>query len=195
MRPLNMLAKSIFHGLELDALRFELELSESIQSAVVRSVRVVNPELESGEPIELEVVLQPYRRPPVEHRLELALPADLETGPLLLRVGSGAAGERWERARRPDGFRPRDSGHLLELMEYHERNDELIVELYRSEPSLTLEGRELPGLPPSVRSILKEERSSGHLGPVHGQVILRQRIRTEYVLSGAQTLELTLGKP
>ena len=195
MRPLNILAKSPFHGLELDELRFELELSENIEGAVVRSVRVVNPDLEVGETLDLEVVLQPYRRPPVEQRLELALPSDLGAGPLLLRVGSGAAGERWERARLPDGFRPRDSGHLLELMEYHERNDELIVELYRSGPSLTLEGRELPGLPPSVRSILEEERSSGHLGPVHGQVVLRKRIRTEYVLSGAQTLDLTLGKP
>ncbi len=194
MRPLNTLARSPFPGLELEELRVELELSESIANAVVRSLRVGNPELEEGEPIEVEVVLQPYRRPPVEQRLELALPADLGPGPLLLRVGSGEAGERWERARLPDAFRARDDRHLLQLLEYHERNDELIVELYRSQPSLTLEGRELPGLPPSVRSILEAERSSGHLGPVHGQVILRQRIRTDYVLSGAQTLELTLGK-
>ena len=194
MRPLNTLARSPFPGLKLEELRFELELSERIESARVRSMRVGNSELKAGETIELEVVLQPYRRPPFEQRLELALPADLGPGPLLLRVGGGAAGERWERTRRPDAFRARDGRHLLELLRYHERNDELIVELYRSEPSLTLEGRELPGLPPSVRSILEEEHSSGHLGPVHGQVILRQRIRTDYVLSGAQYLKLTLGK-
>ena len=151
--------------------------------------------LRPGETLALQVTLQPYRQPPVEQKVEIALPAEISPGPLFLRAGSGSAGEGWESERRPDAFYPRTAQHLLEVLDYHERNDELIVELYRKEESLTVDGRELPGLPPSARFILEQGNSSGRLGPVHGRVIQRQRVRTDYVLSGEQSLELMVRKP
>ena len=193
--PLTVLTRNQFAPVHIDSLHFSLTLKERIDAARVRGLRVGAAEVEAGETFILRVTLEPYRRDPVEHQIEISLPANLAPGPLLLRVGSGAASRAWESQRRPDAFEPRDARQLLELLAYYERSDELIVELYRSESSLTIDGRELPGLPPSARAILEQGNSSGHLGPVYGQVIQRQRQRTDYVLSGEQTLELTVRKP
>lgn len=192
---LEALARASFAGLKPDSLRFALSLRERIETAQVCGLRVRTPEVRAGEVVEVEVTLQPYRQEPVVQRLKVALPRDLAPGPLLLRVGSGVASRAWESQRRPDAFEPRDARQLLELLAYPGRGDELVVELYRRESSFTVDGRELPGLPPSARLVLAAGGSAGHLGPVNGWVVLRQRLRTEYVLSGEQSLELVVGKP
>jgi hypothetical protein len=92
-------------------------------------------------------------------------------------------------------LQPRDAAQLLALLGQQERDDDLIVELYRPESGLTLDGRELPGLPPSARAVLDQERSAGRVGPIKGRVLLRQRVRTTYVLAGEQSLELNLRRP
>ena len=84
---------------------------------------------------------------------------------------------------------------MRQLLQRQERNDNLVVELYRQEDGISVAGRELPDLPPSARTILQQENSTGRLGAVHGRVVQRQRQRTNYVLAGTQTLELTIGKP
>jgi hypothetical protein len=43
--------------------------------------------------------------------------------------------------------------------------------------------------------VLAADRSAGRLGPVQGEVILRQTIRTAYVLAGEQRIEMMLRKP
>ena len=71
-----------------------------------------------------------------------------------------------------------------------ERNDDLVVELYRDDVSVSVDGRELPGLPPSVRRVLDDASSTGYVGPVFGRVLKREVRRTNYVLKGDQKLEL-----
>lgn len=193
--PLEALSRAPFAGLQVEEIRFEVELREQLETARVSALRVADPVVRPGQSFACAVTLLPYRREQVEQRVELALPPTVPPGPLTLRVGSGAASRAWESQRRPDSFQPRDAAQLLELLAQRERDDELVVELYRPEPGLTLDGRELPGLPPSARAILEQGRSAGRVGPVQGRVLLRQRLRTAYVLSGEQTLELTVRRP
>jgi len=195
VRPLDALVNGPFTMPEVDSLRFSIALRERITAAGVRSLRVDRAILEAGDTLAIEVGLQPYRLQPLAQRVEIPLPADLAPGELVLRVGSGGLSRTWETQRRPDLLQPRDGQQLLELLAVDARDDELIVELYRSEPGLAIDGRELPGLPPSARAILEGATSSGHFEPVHGQVVLRRRVRTDYVLSGEQALKLEVRKP
>ena len=54
------------------------------------------------------------------------------------------------------------------------------------------DGRELPGLPVSARAALRESHGTGRMGTVHGRVVGRRRLAMSYVLSGEQTVELTV---
>jgi hypothetical protein len=193
--PLDLLSQAEFSDLKPDSLSFELELRDQLATAQVLGLRVERPALELGQPLRASVTLQPYQQPLVQQALEFALPADLAPGPLVLRVGGGAASRQWERQRRPELLQPRDAGQLLALMSLQERDDDLVVELYRPEPGLSIEGRELPALPPSARAVLDQERSAGRVGPIKGRVLLRRRVRTAYVLEGEQAVEMNLRRP
>lgn len=193
--PLRVLSQSSFSGLAPDSLSFELELDDRIATAQVLGLRVERPALKSGELLQASITLQPYQQPLVQQAVEILLPADLAPGPLVLRVGSGGVSRQWESQRRPELLQPRDADQLLALLGQQERDDDLVVELYRPEPSLSLDGRELPALPPSARAVLDQGGSIGHVGPIKGRVLLRQRVRTPYALEGEQSLELNVRRP
>ena len=194
-RPVGVLLNNPFAGVTLDSLHFELEIGETLAQARITGLRLSPPEPKVGQQVSLQATLQPYRAEPVTEHLELDLPAHLEPGPFVVRVGSGAASTSWEAARQPDAFVPRNTADLLALLERTGAADELVVEVFRAEPGFTVNGRELPGLPPSALAVLGADRSTGHLGPVQGEVVLRRTLTTDYVLSGEQSLDITLRKP
>ena len=195
VQPVGVLLNNPFAGLALDSLHFELEISETLAQARITGLRLSPPEPKVGQRVSLQATLQPYRAAPVTERLELSLPAHLDPGPFVVRVGSGAASTSWETQRQPDAFVPRNAADLLALLERTGAADELVVEVFRAEPGFTVNGRELPGLPPSALAVLGADRSAGHLGPVQGEVVLRRTLTTDYVLSGEQSLDITLRKP
>ena len=195
VQPVGVLLNNPFAGLALDSLHFELEISETLAQARITGLRLLPPEPKVGQRVSLQATLQPYRAEPVTEYLELDLPAHLEPGPFVIRVGSGAASTSWEAQRQPDAFVPRNTTDLLALLERTGAADELVVEIFRAEPGFTVNGRELPGLPPSALAVLGEDRSAGHLGPVQGEVVLRRTLTTDYVLSGERRIDITLRKP
>ena len=195
VQPVDRLLNNPFAGLALDSLHFELEIGETLAQARITGLRLSPPDPKVGQQVSLQATLQPYRAEPVTERLALDLPAHLEPGPFVVRVGSGVASTGWEAARQPDAFVPRNAADLLALLERPSAADELVVEIFRAGPGFTVNGRELPGLPPSALAVLSADRSAGHLGPVQGEVVLRRTVSTAYVLLGEQSLDMTLRKP
>ena len=195
VQPVSVLLNNPFAGLTLDSLHFELEIGETLAQARIAGLRLSPPEPKVGQRVSLQATLQPYRAEPVTERMELDLPAHLEPGPFVVRVGSGVASTSWEAQRQPDAFVPRNAADLLALLERTGAADELVVEIFRVEPGFTVNGRELPGLPPSALAVLSADRSAGHLGPVQGEVVLRRTLTTDYVLSGERSIDITLRKP
>ena len=195
VQPVDRLLNNPFAGLALDSLHFELEIGETLAQARITGLRLSPPDPKVGQQVSLQATLQPYRAEPVTERLALDLPAHLEPGPFVVRVGSGVASTGWETARQPDAFVPRNAADLLALLERPSAADELVVEIFRAGPGFTVNGRELPGLPPSALAVLSADRSAGHLGPVQGEVVLRRTVSTDYVLLGEQSLDMTLRKP
>lgn len=194
-QPVDRLLNNPFAGLALDSLHFELEIGETLAQARITGLRLSPPDPKVGQRVSLQATLQPYRAEPVTERLALDLPTHLEPGPFVVRVGSGVASTDWEAARQPDAFVPRNAADLLALLERPSAADELVVEIFRAGSGFTVNGRELPGLPPSALAVLSADRSAGHLGPVQGEVVLRRTVSTDYVLLGEQSLDMTLRKP
>ena len=195
VQPVEVLLNNPFAGLTLDSLHFELEIGETLAQARITGLRLSPPDPKVGQRVSLQATLQPHRAEPVTEHLALDLPAHLEPGSFVVRVGSGVASTGWEAARRPDALVPRNTTDLLALLERTGAADELVVEVFRAGAGFTVDGRELPGLPPSALAVLSADRSAGHLGPVQGEVVLRRTLTTAYVLLGEQSLDMTLRKP
>ena len=193
--PVAILANSSFDGLQLGAISLEAQVRDTVEAADLTGLRVDRARPVAGDSLTVRVHLQPHQRPRETVSLRLSLPAGLAAGPLRVRAGSARTAQTWERERRPDGFEPRDGDELLRLLALPRRDDELVVELSRDEGGLSVDGRELPGLPPSARAVLSETHTAGHLGTVHGRVVAGARARTAYALTGDLTARIEIAAP
>ena len=88
---------------------------------------------------------------------------------------------------------PRDLAQLIKLINNLRKNDRLYVRFFRREPGAMVNGEGMPGLPPSILSILGSERNAGAINPIHTSAIMEYEMPpTDYLTVGAKTLRLTI---
>jgi hypothetical protein len=114
---------------------------------------------------------------------------------MLLRVCSVEEMTRWEAERAPRRFVPSSLAQLVELYEETAGHDLLRVTLYGDARGVVVEGREMPGLPGSVFSIMDSDRRSGGRSGSWGRLLHDDGVRTSYQLSGCEELRLEAKAP
>ncbi len=193
--PLRLALGGPFERIGVDSLDLTVEVAEESRRAEIVEARFLSASAASpGDVVSVRVMLRPHRQPEEERVLEVRVPRTAVSGPVEVRIGSGRSARAWEMARRPDGFRPRNNEQLVRLLNRSARHDDLVVELFRPEAAMSVDGRELPGLPPSVHAVLSADTGSGRVAAVSGRVVARSQIRTRYALVGERSLPLEIGR-
>ena len=187
--PLRVLDRSSFEEVRLASVRAEVVVrEEEVRIARLAEASLDRPRVRAGEEVAVSVRLVPYRG--AEHllRVPVRVPADA-SGEVQVRVGSAHAANAWEEERLGGGP-PATSGELLRRLNEPRRMDELVVRLTVAEPGLTVEGRELPAPPPSVRRLLEGSPVAGTTRAVASRVLAEERLPAGFVLRGDQSLVL-----
>jgi len=193
--PLTYLIQNPFEPVEVEAIAFQLDVEEQVRAATVDGVRLQKTRFEPGDTIRATVSLRPYLSAETEGvDTLLVIPPQVPKGRLTLRVASARVYRAWEAKRAPDAYRPQSLPNLLRLLKKTERNDVLILDLLSSRQGITVEGREVGALPPSVLSAYQLSRESRAVKRVRQTVLNRVRIQTDYVLSGGQTVLISVGR-
>ena len=190
--PLRLALGGPFERIGVDSLDLVVEVAEESRRAEIAEARLASAIASPGDAVSVRVLLRPHRKPDEEQTVEVLIPRTAVSGPVEVRVGSGRSALAWEMARRPDGFRPRNNDQLLRLLNRSARRDDLVIELFRPEAAMSVDGRELPGLPPSAHAVLSADTGSGRVAPVSGRVVGRSQVRTRYALSGERSLPLEI---
>ncbi len=188
--PLARLMQNPFERVQVEEVAFDLELEERARAARIEAVRLQKARFQPGDTVRVSVTLRPYLGDPQKVDTLLVIPAQARRGRLILRVSSASAHRTLEVKRAPDEYRPRDLEHLIRLLSRVERNDDLILVLLSAKRGVTVEGRAMSALPPSVLSALRLSRESGTVKPVRQTVLERMRVRTEHVLFGSQAVSI-----
>lgn len=191
--PLGKLMQNPFQPVEVEKVSMRLEVEERARVASIEVIRLQQATIQPGDTVQVTAILQPYLGDPQEVDAFLVIPLQIQKGSLILRVSSAGSHRAWESKRVPDELTPRNFDHLIRVLSRAERNDHLIFELISSNPGVTVEGREITGLPSSVLSALQFTRESGAVRRVEKTVVTRQRFPTNYVLSGGQSVAISLG--
>ena len=190
--PLGLALGGPFERIGVDSLALAVEVVDESRRAEIAEARLAAAAASPGDAVSVRVLLRPHRQAAEDQVLEVRIPRTAVSGPVEVRIGSGRSALAWEMARRPDGFRPRNNEQLVRLLNRSARRDDLVVELFRPEPAMSVHGRELPGLPPSAHAVLSADTGSGRVAPVSGRVVARSRVRTRYALAGERTLPLEI---
>lgn len=142
-----------------------------------------------GETLNIKVLLRPYRGEPVIREVPITIPAQAAHGSLRVLVSDGGILNRMNR-----GFAGASqlSGleELIQLLNKERRVDRLYVTLLQPSPTLLVEDKELPDVPPSALNVFDPHGSPGGVIMLGESEIGQWSLEMNQVISGLQYLTI-----
>jgi len=157
--PLSYAMTSGFDALKLKDIKLEigtLDERRQMQIADVVAPRRVRP----GEEIEIAVILSGENGTETTRKVRYRVPVGAETGPLYLTAGDATASNLAD-LQAAYGTTFKSPAQVLNMLNGLRTNTSAYLRVWRSGPSYTVEGRDLPDPPASIAMILGRTQSGG----------------------------------
>jgi hypothetical protein len=191
--PLNYIMAAGYKNLDLEKIDLKISSQESDRSAVLDSIRVGKESVRAGEILDLEVSYKRANGEVLQEKYPVKIPENITPGPLNLLVADGAELMSLDEQDEGDSLVPRDLSQLIRFINNIRKNDQLYIRLFRNEPGVAIKGEGLPGLPPSMLSILRSQRKTGALIPINASTFMEYELQpSDYVVAGSKALKVTI---
>jgi hypothetical protein len=191
--PVNYLMAAGYKNLDLQNIDLEISSQENDQSALLDSVRFGRTDVKAGDSLDIELSWKKADGEVVQATYPVKIPANASPGTITMLVSDGATLMTVDEQEEGDNLIPRDLTQLIKFINNLRKNDHLYVRFFRQEPGAVVRGEGLPGLPPSVLSILKSERKVGAITPIHTSTLMEYELPTsDYMVTGAKVVKLTI---
>jgi hypothetical protein len=192
--PVNYLMAFGYEDLNLERIDLEISVHENDRSALLDQIRLSRLEARAGESLELEITCKKPNGELIQKTYPLEIPMNVPPGSLNVLVADGTTIMTLDEEEM-DGeiLIPRDLSHLIQLINSFRKNDRLYVRMFRREAGAVIKGEGLPGLPPSVLSILGSERSKGAVSPIGISSVQEYELPpSEYIAQGSKMLTVRI---
>ena len=191
--PVNFLLASGYNNLEFESINLEITAVEDDRGALLDSVRFDRTELKAGEVVNLDIFSKKNNGDVVQESYPVKIPPDVTPGPVSLLVADGTNLMSMDAREHGEDLIPRDLSQLIKFINNIRKNDRLYVRIYRREAGAVVRGEGLPGLPPSVLSILRSDRNIGGMNPIQTSTFMEYELPpSDNLVSGAKTLNLEI---
>jgi hypothetical protein len=157
--PLSYAMTSGFDALKLKDIKLEigtLDERRQMQIADIVAPRRVRP----GEEIEIAVILSGENSTETTRKVRYRVPVGAETGPLYLTAGDATASNLAD-LQAAYGTTFKSPAQVLNMLNGLRTNTSAYLRVWRSGPSYTVEGRDLPDPPASIAMILGRAQPGG----------------------------------
>jgi SpoIVB peptidase S55 len=189
--PTNYLMSAGYSNLDLQTIDLEISAQENDRAAILDSIRFNRTEVHAGESLDLEISYKKANGEFIQDTYPIKIPANASPGALTLLVADGTTLMALDEKEEGENLIPRDLSQLIKFINNLRKNDHLYVRFFRQEPGAVIKGEGLPGLPPSILSILKSERKVGAVTSINTSTLMEYEMpRTEYMVSGAKAMRL-----
>jgi hypothetical protein len=191
--PVNFLLASGYKNLDLENIDLNISAQEDDREAVLDSIRFDRSELRAGDAADLEIICKRPNGEIIRDSYPIKIPSDVTPGPLSLLVADGTTLMTRDAREQGEELIPRDLTQLIKFINNLRKNDRLYVRLFRQEAGAVVRGEGLPGLPPSILSILRSDRNSGGMTPIQTSAYMEYELPpSDYVVSGSQMINLVI---
>ena len=192
--PLSYLMTFGYKDLDIEAVDIEITAQESDQSALLDSIRLNRTEAKAGDDLEIEISYKRANGDIIQSLYPLTIPSSVTPGLLSVLVADGATLMAMDEEQADeDVLVPRDLSQLIKWINNLRNNDRLYIRLFRREPGAVLRGEGLPGLPPSILSILGSKRKAGAVSPIGISTFLEYELpQTDYMATGSKILTIRI---
>jgi len=193
--PISFLLSSGFDNLDIEGIDLEIQALEDDRSALLDALRLDRSELRAGEALNVQIVSKKANGETVEDSFPIRIPPDVTPGPLQILIADGMTVMEMDAREQGDELIPRDLTQLIRFINNIRKNDRLYVRMFRRDPGAVVRGEGMPGLPPSILSILDSERNTGSMTPIRTLPLMEYELPpSDYVIAGSKLFSL-LVKP
>jgi hypothetical protein len=191
--PVSLLLEAGYQDIEFENIDLEVSAVEDDRTAVLESLRIDRSELKAGEAVDLDLFYKKGDGAVIQDSYPVKIPSDVSPGTLYMLVADGTSVMSMDAREQGDDLIPRNLSQLIKFINNIRKNDHLYVRLFRREPGAVIRGEGLPGLPPSILSILKSDRNAGGISPIQTSVYMEYELPpSEYVVAGSKIINLVI---
>ncbi len=167
-------------------------VDDTLHAAFLESLVLPPAPYRAGSTLSVEAGLRDYRGRRWTHRIAFQVPAGLAPGTYTLLACDGQQDGAAEVVRVPGRYDPQDLDQVLALLANETPRDILVLRLMGAGGDPVVSGRELPGLPPSMRRALISPLAGGRVTQTGASVEHVQRERMGRMVIGCQGVPMTV---
>jgi hypothetical protein len=181
-----------FEKIRVKELSLRITVVPELRSARIESAWSEKTEVHPGETITIKALLRPYRGAPFIREIPITVPAQAAPGELRVLVSDAGALNQTRQFFAGGMAGPLGNlDDLIHVLNNERENDRLYVSLLQPMPTLVVDGREMPGAPPSVMQIIPEEKQES-TAVVNETRLGEWSAQTGQVVTGQQSLTITV---
>ncbi|MGB9595682.1 MAG: SpoIVB peptidase S55 domain-containing protein [Candidatus Poribacteria bacterium] len=192
--PIFQIIRNKFEEVDIENITLDITFEEKQTSATIDDVRINKTTVKPGDSVTLTISITPYLQETITKQVEVTIPKDTPEGRALLRISDASASSSWDRTRAPMKSKVTDLGQIIKQIQEEESNNNIIIDLFYPKAGATVRGEELPALPLTALNIISSTKQVGTSGPTAGTIFLRQKVQTDYVISGSANLQIVIDR-
>ncbi len=192
--PIFQIIRNKFEEVDIEDITLEITFEEKQTSATIDDVRINKTTVKPGDSVMLTISITPYLQDTITKEIEIAIPKDMPEGRALLRISDASASSSWDRTRAPMRSKVTDLRQIIKQIQEEESNNTIIIDLFYPKAGVTVRGEELPALPLTALNIISSTKQVGTSGPTLGTIFSRQKVQTDFVISGSANLQIVIDR-
>ena len=192
--PVYLIMQNRFEEVDIEGITLDITFNDKRTNASIDDIRINKNTVKPGDSVKVTASITPYMQDTIIKQFDVAIPKDMPEGRALLRILDATASSAWDRARAPMKTRVTDLSQIIKLIQEEESNNDIIIELFSPKMGVTIKGEELPALPLTALSVISSTKQVGTSGPTLGTTFSRQKVHTDFVISGSFSLPLIIDR-
>jgi len=177
---------------EIESLELNFEVLPKQNLAFISKITADRATVIAGGKVKITTYIKEYQGKERQISHSLKIPEDINAKRIKLYVGSGATLSQLESRISPHKFRPKNFEQLIKIIDEQRQNNFVFFQVRQQDRSVTIAGEEMPGLPPSILSVIRSQRTSGAMSTTRERVILEEKVKTNYAVTGGKSLTLNV---
>lgn len=170
------------------SLIFHVRLANGFDWSRLNSLSMDRDEVKPGSTLRAVIGLRNYRGEPSAIPISIPIPAELQLSRLQLFVGDADAAMRLDETPMP----PKTLDQVLERLRKRRSHQNICVKLLQNVPGLSVEGQNLPDLPPSVVAQFESPDANLRQATLHHVTLWETNFPVSGTFSGQITLPVNI---
>jgi|GEM_PF-5867996 len=176
-----------FEKVEIKKVEVALDYERKNTSAQIEEIYITKNKIKSGGKAKLHVVIKPYNGNAFEKGVDINIPDNVSEGDISIGACGGVAYPIVERRLNISKRKITNFDQLVNYIEDHERNNELIVKVAYPKDMINISGKDYPFLPGYLMDIFARSSQSSVSIETETETY---RINTPYYISNFQAISV-----